>query len=57
MIRFETDQRIIRFGRIVRFRLSETDYSLEMDYSLETDYSLVRFETDHFLQQAPALKQ
>ena len=43
MIRFETDQRIVRFERIVRFRL------------LETDYSLVRIETDLFLQQAPGM--
>ena len=49
MIRFETDQRIVRFERIVRFRLRETDYSLEKDYSL------VRIETDLFLQQAPVV--
>ena len=47
MIRFEMDQRIVHFERIVRFRLRETDYSLK------TDYSLVHFETDPFLQQAP----
>ena len=47
MIRFETDQRIVHFERIVRFPLCETDYSLE------TDHFLVRFEADHFLQQAP----
>ena len=40
---------MVRFVRIVRFRLRETDYSLK------TDYSLVRFETDLFLQQAPRL--
>ena len=47
MIRFKTDQRIVRFERIVHFRLRETDCSLE------TDYSLVRIETDLFLQQGP----